>query len=115
MARNFPLESIVGKALRLGDCEVLADNSLTHHIVRGGDMDGEDGYCDGDMVVIDATRDAISGNDVLVLLPNKQLLFRRLLKDEQGSYLIAIKTNATVRLPDGAFIFGVAVLSGRVR
>lgn len=71
-------------------------------------------YRPGEIIQVERTAAARPGDDVIVLLPNKTAIFRRLTAGESGSMLTTLNPKwheQIVPMPEGASVVGVVVAS----
>lgn len=81
--------------------------------------DGTDsGYRDGELIAVEPTSQAASGDDVIVQMPSGALLFRRLESTPEGSMLRALNDrapNGIIRMDDGARLLARVIYSAKLR
>jgi SOS-response transcriptional repressor LexA len=70
------------------------------------------GYGEGDILFIDPGVPAVPDKDVLVILPDGKMLFRRLKEDSEGPYLLALNGKRMERWKEGTVVQGVVIFSG---
>ena len=74
-----------------------------------------EGYREGEILFVDPVVPAEHGRDVIVIVPNGKLLFRRLKEDSEGKYLLALNGKKIERWQDGTVVQGVVIFSGVFR
>lgn len=74
-----------------------------------------DGYREGDILFVDPAVDSIQDRDIIVILPNGKMLFRRLKEDGEGPYLLALNGKRIERWEEGTTVRGVVIFSGKFR
>ena len=110
---SFPLETWV-------PCPVQSCSKRTYALeVQGDSMIGHTGYEHGDLIFLDPDVDAIHGCDVIAMLTDHRLLFRRLSVHEDGTkYLRSLNQRLPLDIISFqmvAEICGVTIFSGRSR
>lgn len=70
------------------------------------------GYGEGDILFIDPGVPAVPDKDILVILPDGKMLFRRLKEDGEGPYLLALNGKRIERWQEGTVVQGVVIFSG---
>jgi SOS-response transcriptional repressor LexA len=86
--------------------------------VIGRSMDSEDGYREGEIIFVDPDVEARPNKDVIVRTPDGESTFKRLKKDIDGYYLLALNPKWEpnyMKMPDGSHICGVVIFAGRER
>jgi SOS-response transcriptional repressor LexA len=73
------------------------------------------GYREGEILFVDPEAPAIPDKDIIVILPNGKMLFRRLKEDSEGPYLLALNGKRIERWEEGTTVRGVVVFSGFFR
>ena len=74
-----------------------------------------DGYREGEVLFIDPAVEVIPGKDIIVILPDGKLLFRRIKRDSEGPYLLALNGKKIERWQEGTIVQGVVIFSGVFR
>jgi SOS-response transcriptional repressor LexA len=73
------------------------------------------GYREGEILFVDPEVQAVPDKDIVVILPNGKMLFRRLKEDGEGPYLLALNGKRIERWEEGTIIRGVVIFSGVFR
>lgn len=73
------------------------------------------GYREGEILFVDPEMKAVPDKDVIVILPDGRMLFRRLKEDGEGLYLLALNGKRIDRWESGTIVRGVVIFSGNFR
>ncbi|RKR46280.1 hypothetical protein B0G82_3962 [Paraburkholderia sp. BL17N1] len=73
------------------------------------------GYREGEILFVDPEVKAVPDRDIIAILPNGKMLFRRLKEDGEGMYLLALNGKRIERWEEGTTVRGVVIFSGVFR
>lgn len=73
------------------------------------------GYREGEILFVDPEVRLDPDRDVVVILPNGNMVFRRFKEDGEGPYLLALNGRRIDRWEEGTIIRGVVIFSGNFR